>query len=187
MASKKPPRKKPSRVAAPVRDIDSDLAELSISPRQSGNASEPSLHAQQDQTPMDLDIAPDSYMPATPDVITDAAQSPKSARVSVDLSSVFREQVKKAASLGQLKSDKLGAMKFNVATLCSGTDAPILACEAFQEACRVLELGNLIEFNQLFSCEIEPFKQAYIRRNTKTPLLIFRDVVEVGNLKSTRA
>ena len=35
-------------------------------------------------------------------------------------------------------------------------------------------------FEHVFSCEIEPFKQAYIERNFSPPIL-FRDVCELGD------
>jgi hypothetical protein len=34
-----------------------------------------------------------------------------------------------------------------------------------------------------FSCEIEPFKQAYIQRNFK-PAVLFRDAVELKNVEA---
>ncbi|KAI6164579.1 hypothetical protein EDD17DRAFT_1561310 [Pisolithus thermaeus] len=43
-----------------------------------------------------------------------------------------------------------------------------------------------LEFEHVFSCEIEPFKQAYIERNFKPPLL-FRDVCELGDYEATTA
>jgi hypothetical protein len=41
------------------------------------------------------------------------------------------------------------------------------------------EYGVKLEFEHIFSCEIEPFKQAYIERNFSPPIL-FRDVCELG-------
>lgn len=40
--------------------------------------------------------------------------------------------------------------------------------------------GKSLEIEHVFSCEIEPFKQAYIERNFSPPIL-FRDVCELGN------
>ena len=76
-------------------------------------------------------------------------------------------------------------LSLNVATVCSGTDSPIFALNLIQEAAR--NLGkDLIHFRQIFACEIETFKQAFIRRNTDQQL-IFRNVVELGARGATRA
>lgn len=66
-----------------------------------------------------------------------------------------------------------------VATVCSGTDAPLTALSLLQEASRLLIRKEFIMFRHQFSCEIEPFKQAFIRRNHNPPI-IFRNVVELG-------
>lgn len=69
--------------------------------------------------------------------------------------------------------------KLRVATMCSGTESPLLALELIQEAIfKQHGLNFLVE--HVFSCEIEPFKQAYIERNFHPPLL-FRDVCELGD------
>lgn len=80
----------------------------------------------------------------------------------------------------QIKSvaQQLQGRKLRVATMCSGTESPLLALDLI---CRsISELYGLkLEVEHVFSCEIEPFKQAYIERNFKPPLL-FRDVCELG-------
>jgi len=43
-----------------------------------------------------------------------------------------------------------------------------------------------LSFEHVFSCEIEPFKQAYIERNFSPPVL-FRDVTELGRKKAHTA
>ena len=72
--------------------------------------------------------------------------------------------------------------KLRVATMCSGTESPLLAldlmCQSIQE-----QYGIPLEFEHVFSCEIEPFKQAYIERNFRPPLL-FRDVCELGDAEA---
>src|SRR5689334_3531153 len=68
-------------------------------------------------------------------------------------------------------------VELTVATICSGTDAPIFALRLIQEAAQNLGAGQLFSFNHIFSCEIEPFKQAFIRRNVSQDVTIFRDVV----------
>ena len=46
--------------------------------------------------------------------------------------------------------------------------------------------GLTLSFDRVFSCEIEPFKQAYIERNFSPPIL-FRDVTELGKKKAHTA
>jgi hypothetical protein len=43
--------------------------------------------------------------------------------------------------------------------------------------------GHTFKVEHVFSCEIEPFKQAYIERNFSPPIL-FRDVCELGGSKA---
>ncbi|KAJ6498346.1 hypothetical protein DFH09DRAFT_336020 [Mycena vulgaris] len=75
--------------------------------------------------------------------------------------------------------------KLRVATMCSGTESPLLALELIQKA--ILDQHGLdFKVEHVFSCEIEPFKQAYIERNFHPPLL-FRDVCELGNEKAHTA
>lgn len=69
--------------------------------------------------------------------------------------------------------------KLRVATMCSGTESPLLALELIQRS--VFEQhGVNFDIEHVFSCEIEPFKQAYIERNFRPPIL-FRDVCELGD------
>lgn len=75
-------------------------------------------------------------------------------------------------------AEHIKGRKLRVATMCSGTESPLLAldliCGAINE-----HYGVPLDVEHVFSCEIEPFKQAYIERNFHPPLL-FRDVCELG-------
>jgi hypothetical protein len=55
-----------------------------------------------------------------------------------------------------------------VATMCSGTESPLLALDKIADATELL-FGNRLKVDHVFSCEIEPFKQAYIERNFAPP------------------
>lgn len=89
-----------------------------------------------------------------------------------------------------------------VATMCSGTESPILALDMLQKSIHefvtdhaddyqtkyninirdnddVSGSGSILRLEHVFSCEIEPFKQAYIERNFSPPVL-FRDIRELG-------
>ena len=67
--------------------------------------------------------------------------------------------------------------KFQVMTACSGTDAPVIALEMFKE------LFPGFDFTHVLSCEIEPFKQAFIYRNTvaRSETKLFPDIVALCN------
>ncbi|KAG5187340.1 hypothetical protein JKP88DRAFT_161808 [Tribonema minus] len=72
-----------------------------------------------------------------------------------------------------------------VATMCSGTESPLLALGMISRAAKEV-YGVDFKIEHIFSCEIEPFKASYIQRNFAPPLL-FRDVRELGNEKVTTA
>lgn len=68
---------------------------------------------------------------------------------------------------------------FNIGTICSGTDVPVMVLNLLNEAFRNKFQRDFLIYHHQFSCEIEPFKQAFIRRNHDPPI-IFRNVVELG-------
>jgi len=72
----------------------------------------------------------------------------------------------------------LGAVPVSYATMCSGTESPIMAMQMFSDACQELH-GTSLNFDHRFSCEIDPTKQGYIYRNFDVKLL-FRDIQELG-------
>lgn len=76
-------------------------------------------------------------------------------------------------------AEHVAGRKLRVATMCSGTESPLLAMELIRKS--ILDQHDIdLDIEHVFSCEIEPFKQAYIERNFHPPLL-FRDVCELGN------
>ncbi|KAG5191768.1 S-adenosyl-L-methionine-dependent methyltransferase [Tribonema minus] len=77
------------------------------------------------------------------------------------------------------------ARPLRVATMCSGTESPLLALSMICNAAKEL-YGAELQIEHVFSCEIEPFKQAYIERNFSPPIL-FRDIRELGGEKATTA
>ncbi|KAI0042198.1 hypothetical protein FA95DRAFT_1682698 [Auriscalpium vulgare] len=74
---------------------------------------------------------------------------------------------------------KINGRKLRVATMCSGTESPLLALNLISRAMEE-KWGTKLDIEHVFSCEIVPFKQAYIERNFQPPLL-FRDVCELGD------
>ncbi|KAI9007348.1 hypothetical protein BC832DRAFT_530709, partial [Gaertneriomyces semiglobifer] len=93
-----------------------------------------------------------------------------------DIFSDLTERVREVADVAR----KLNGRKLRVATMCSGTESPLLALNLVSRLVNTkLHYGVDLEIEHVFSCEIEPFKQAYIERNFAPPLL-FRDVCELG-------
>ena len=64
-----------------------------------------------------------------------------------------------------------------MATACSGTDAPVVAMHVAQET--LARRGIPFDFDHVMSCEIEPYKQSFIARNTPG-VLLFPDIAELG-------
>ena len=91
---------------------------------------------------------------------------------------VFRLIVKNCLPYGLEDLAQQGGRHFSIITLCSGTDAPILSIRSIQEACIALGIERAISAEHICSVEIEPLKQAFIRRNIQPTGHIFRDVVD---------
>ncbi|KAF9454298.1 hypothetical protein P691DRAFT_845153 [Macrolepiota fuliginosa MF-IS2] len=95
-----------------------------------------------------------------------------------EIPAIFSDLVSHIPQIKQVVEHVQGR-KLRVATMCSGTESPLLALELIQKS--ILEQHGLsLEVEHVFSCEIEPFKQAYIERNFHPPIL-FRDVCELGD------
>jgi site-specific DNA-cytosine methylase len=91
---------------------------------------------------------------------------------------IFKDITAKALGLGLkevLQKTKMQSLR--VATMCSGTESPLLALEMVQDALKSLGEPDL-QLDHLFSAEIVPYKQAYIERNF-LPKIIFRDITEI--------
>jgi hypothetical protein len=66
-----------------------------------------------------------------------------------------------------------------LATACSGTDAPALALQIVTEQMEKRGMGDVFHFAHQFSCENEPFKQAYLVRNFDS--LLFPDIARLAD------
>ncbi|KAF4552513.1 SNF2 family N-terminal domain-containing protein 7 [Elsinoe fawcettii] len=98
----------------------------------------------------------------------------------------FRDMTKKALSLGLQKAiGELKGRTLRIATMCSGTESPLLALQLIQGILNDA-VGESFDTVHLFSAEIVPFKQAYIERNFQVPL-IFRDITELTGVKDQTA
>jgi hypothetical protein len=91
---------------------------------------------------------------------------------------MFDDMVSRAPDLAKVV-DRLNGRKLRVATMCSGTESPLLALRMITRSL-FKQTSKKLEIEHIFSCEIEPFKQAYIERNFAPPIL-FRDVLELAN------
>ncbi|KAK4574111.1 hypothetical protein LTR86_001872 [Recurvomyces mirabilis] len=94
-----------------------------------------------------------------------------------DIRDIFADETKSALSLGLCDALlHLGGRPLRVATMCSGTESPLLALQMIADALR--ESGEPpLNIEHVFSAEIVPYKQAYIERNFAPPV-IFRDITE---------
>ncbi|PBK92217.1 hypothetical protein ARMGADRAFT_1080997 [Armillaria gallica] len=101
-----------------------------------------------------------------------------------DIPAIFSDIVSRIPDIKQV-ADHVSGRKLRVATMCSGTESPLLALELIQKSLPE-EYGVNFEIKHVFSCEIEPFRQAYIERNYYPPIL-FRDVCELGNAEAHTA
>lgn len=70
-------------------------------------------------------------------------------------------------------------------TLCSGTDAPIHMMNLF-EMLKNSDRRQVFTTINCFGCEIEPYKQSFLMRNSK-PELLFKDAADFANGQATRA
>jgi hypothetical protein len=95
-----------------------------------------------------------------------------------DIPRMFDDLVSRATGIEKVV-DRLNGRKLRVATMCSGTESPLLALRMITRSL-LKDTGKTLDIEHIFSCEIEPFKQAYIERNFAPPIL-FRDVLELEN------
>lgn len=115
-----------------------------------------------------------------------SANTPANSKLPPDMSNLppineipamFKDLVSRIPKIQEVVK-KLNGRKLRVATMCSGTESPLLALDLISRSIKDLfDLDFGVE--HIFSCEIEPFKQAYIERNFRPPIL-FRDVCELG-------
>jgi site-specific DNA-cytosine methylase len=103
-----------------------------------------------------------------------------------NIEDIFADLASKAVELGLTDViKKLNGRHINVATMCSGTESPLLALEMLSKALENAGLPS-IKVNHHFSAEIEVVKQGYIERNF-APSKLFRDVRDFIRENSTTA
>ena len=94
-----------------------------------------------------------------------------------DIAAIFSDIVARTPEVKSV-AKQLQGRPLRVATMCSGTESPLLALEMIRRSVET-QYGVNLGIEHVFSCEIEPFKQAYIERNFHPPIL-FRDVCELN-------
>ena len=128
-------------------------------------------------------LAEDEATSSSDDDTRPAASSKNTSSETPDLppihniASIFSDMVARTPEMKSF-AKHLQGRPLRVATMCSGTESPLLALEMIRRSIEEQYSVNL-GIEHVFSCEIEPFKQAYIERNFHPPIL-FRDVCELG-------
>jgi hypothetical protein len=100
-----------------------------------------------------------------------------------DIPEMFSDMVGKALTIQPGVFDH--PMVIRIATVCSGTEAPLYALGMISEVVRNKGLKNF-QVKHVFSCEIEGFKQSFINRNHDSPL-IYRNVINIGKTGAKEA
>ncbi|THH03097.1 hypothetical protein EW145_g6533 [Phellinidium pouzarii] len=121
-----------------------------------------------------------------PAAVIDKKASPQNSNLPPisSIPAIFTDLVSRIPDISKV-AERIQGRKLRVATMCSGTESPLLALELIQNS--IEELYNTkFDIEHVFSCEIEPFKQAYIERNFSPPIL-FRDICELGGDEATTA
>ncbi|KAK8236798.1 hypothetical protein HDK77DRAFT_484154 [Phyllosticta capitalensis] len=131
--------------------------------------------------------APSTRTPSTrtPTTRTPTTRAPGESRRGLDpnlpplsnIQDIFTDLTNNALGQGLNEAlQELAGTKLRVATMCSGTESPLLALQLISNSLEKLGQKPLY-LEHVFSAEIVPRKQAYIERNFKPPI-IFRDVRE---------
>ncbi|GAB7347637.1 hypothetical protein MBLNU459_g4506t1 [Dothideomycetes sp. NU459] len=103
-----------------------------------------------------------------------------------DINAIFADLVTRALSMDLRETvTKLKSRTLRVATMCSGTESPLLAFDLIKDSLEVHGVNGL-QIDHVFSAEIVPYKQAYIERNFQPPI-IFRDIVEITTSEDGKA
>lgn len=72
--------------------------------------------------------------------------------------------------------------QLKLGTACSGTDAPALALTFVQEQLELRGASFILNHSHEFSCEKEPYKQAYLARNFDS--ILYSDIAKLADNKN---
>ena len=70
-------------------------------------------------------------------------------------------------------------------TVCSGTDCPVLVCQAMRVA--LLRRGLTLHFEHCYSCELNPEKRAFLQRHFRDLQHLYCDIDDIAALHWTPA
>ncbi|KDR80696.1 hypothetical protein GALMADRAFT_241095 [Galerina marginata CBS 339.88] len=153
---------------------DTDIASESANDTQHDDAEDDVSTPDEHSSDVDMDASNIPTKKSVKSAAPDASDLPP----INDIPAIFEDLVSRIPDIKGV-AEHVNGRKLRVATMCSGTESPLLALELVQKS--ILDQHGLnFDIEHVFSCEIEPFKQAYIERNFHPPLL-FRDVCELGD------
>lgn len=150
-------------------------------------ASESSAAEDEDEEIDAMDIEPEPKPTAPSRRKSQASSAPKQGK-GLDLNlppmnnikTIAEDMASKAVKLGLGDAlRKLAGRPINVATMCSGTESPLLFLQLLTEALDAQGEAPL-NIKHHFSAEIDATKQAYIERNFH-PRSLYRDVRQLGD------
>ena len=148
---------KRKRVATPSPSDDSDNGDSPASPQEGGADSVSSPNANDDKVKDE-----DSRL---------------SRNKTQDVFSVFHRMLKKGWNSAEPVLARCLAIK--IGTMCSGTDAPVIALREIASALHYMTNGTaVLRYEQAFTWEKEPFKQAFLERNSDAKVN-FRDLEDL--------
>jgi len=164
----------PPKKTKPEATDESDAASESANEVPADTEADASMTEDNSDVDMDEDIPKEEKKKATKAPAADPFDLPPINEIPI----IFDDLVSHIPDIKTVV-EHIQGRKLRVATMCSGTESPLLALELIQKSI-LAQHGLNFEIEHVFSCEIEPFKQAYIERNFRPPLL-FRDVCELGD------
>lgn len=161
----------PPRSAAKLIKKKRSAGQLSIENYLSGNKRTKSDTAQSDLCDNDLTTPDNGH--SGPSVQSQEQEPNLTAKPLANLREIIQHLLEASRKDGLQDYVEAGQHYIRVGTLCSGTDAPLHVMNLFgmlknKDGERVFTAINV------FGCEIEPFKQGFLMRNSK-PQFLFRD------------
>jgi hypothetical protein len=175
-----------------VWDPEVDVESMAEDEEEFEDAAESSADEEADH--VDDDLVDVDIEPEPTSVLRRRSQLPPKQDKGLDLNlppldnigEITDDMASKAIELGLPQAlQGLGDRSINVATMCSGTESPLLFLQMLSEALDARGEAPL-RVKHHFSAEIDATKQAYIERNFHPPIL-FRDVRQLGDEDATTA
>lgn len=185
MAKEKPGKSQPKGQKSITAFFGGEKKKKATPPPETDNTAESEIETQNEDADGDVsmaeersDVDMDAPSTSSKKLVKSSAPDTSDLPPIHDIPAIFDDLVSHIPEIKEV-AEHVQGRKLRVATMCSGTESPLLALELVQKS--ILDQhGVNFDIEHVFSCEIEPFKQAYIERNFHPPLL-FRDVCELGD------